>query len=254
MSPPAILVAASCHRSGSTWMQRVLHAGSDIFMWGEDQGVVRDLAARATLWRERDGLASQELAELLAHGECGETWAANARPPAKALHEGCRLLLESVYAETHGRTAWGWKAVDYDRAEIDFVRELFPDLRVVLLVRNVVDVYLSLRARGWDAWWPGGLAEICDQWCSRSSFYCTLRGEPNFFFVRYEDARAQLPEVVAFAGGRWSERTERAARLALSLTPRASLHERERQIIDARCGAVMATLGYSLADAWTGRL
>src|SRR5271170_8108548 len=171
---PFVLISASFHRSGSTWLQRVIAAGSDTFVWGETGSLVPSLRKATELWRKRAPTADRERSEFLASRMAPDVVVANMSPPEDEFVDAQRVLFRRLYAQRYGRSRWGWKAVTYDADDIRYLWDLFPDLKVLLLVRDVANVYLSLRALSWQTWWPGGTREIAELWAKRSVSYAML--------------------------------------------------------------------------------
>jgi hypothetical protein len=244
---PCVLVSASFHRSGSTWLQRIIAAGSDTFVWGETGKLVPSLRAATELWRKRAPTADRERSEYLGSATPTDIWIANMSPPEDDFIEAQRALFRRLYAERYGRRRWGWKAVIYDVEDIHYLWELFPALKVVLLVRNVANVYLSLRAMSWHTWWGGGPREIAEIWAKRSVGYATLANEPRALFLRYEETRDKIAELSSFLGLDRDQQLAAALDTPLSTSP-ASLSGQERDELFVGAGDALRHLGYALPD------
>lgn len=92
---PALLVAASLHRSGSTLVQRYVTAAIDTFMWGENGQFVQALRDAYESWPSK---AHEEVQFRQAMDDPSVTQLYAPRPP--------------------GFTQWGWKDVGYGEADI----------------------------------------------------------------------------------------------------------------------------------------
>jgi hypothetical protein len=243
---PYVLVSASFHRSGSTWLQRVIAAGSDTIVWGETGNFVPGLRKATELWRKRAPTADRERAEFLSSGMAPDVWIANMSPPEHEFIDAQRALFRRLYAERHGRGRWGWKAVTYDAEDIHYLWELFPDLKVLLLVRDLADVYSSLRALSWQTWWAGGPREIAELWAKRSMGYATLASDPRALLLKYEETSDRIAEVVRFLGLNHDQQLTKALDTPLSTTPRESLSHQEQEELLIGAGNALQQLGYPL--------
>jgi hypothetical protein len=151
-----LLVLAAGQRCGSTLVQRLLCSHPRVRIWGEHVGQLRPLLTarqRLGLWTEANGKAGRN--ELAANGYHG--FLANLTPERSAIDEACTAFIETLFAapaRKAGRPIWGFKEVRYGLPDVLLLRELFPKLRVVHVVRDPRDVLRSLdeweRAGGWS--------------------------------------------------------------------------------------------------------
>ncbi|MEO7261305.1 MAG: sulfotransferase [Jatrophihabitantaceae bacterium] len=191
MSAPLLILAAG-QRCGSTLIQRLLSSHPEVLIWGEHAGQLRQILA-----------VSQRLHEWTAeHGQLGrlgyeraghQSFMANLTPEAVHIDEAVRAFTETLFArptEAMGRPVWGFKEVRYGLAEAIAVRALFPDCRVVHIVRDPRDVLRSL-----DVWeragsgWPRSDTEVVVRDWTRvaGSFWSASDVPPWVLRVRYED-------------------------------------------------------------------
>lgn len=100
-----------------------------------------------------------------------------------------RLLFDAAfgeYADQHGKPRWGDKTPMYVR-ELDLLAEVFPDLKVIHIIRDGRDVASSLKS----VWWNQlSIIEIAIQW--RDNLVGARRfgqkaGASTYLEVRYED-------------------------------------------------------------------
>ena len=243
---PYVLVSASFHRSGSTWLQRVIAAGSDTIVWGETGNFVPGLRKATELWRKRAPIADRERSEFLSSGMAPDIGIANMSPSEEEFVDAQRALFRRLYSQRYGRSHWGWKAVTYDADDILYLWELFPTLKVILLVRDLANVYMSLRALSWHIWWAGGPREIAELWARRSLGYAALVNEPRALFLKYEETRDRVAELAGFLGLNHDQQLVRALDTPLSTTPPAPLSEQEREELLFGAGDALQRLGYPL--------
>jgi hypothetical protein len=241
---PCVLVSASFHRSGSTWLQRIIAAGSDTIMWGESGKLVPTLRTATDLWRKRAPIADRERSEFLASGMAPDIGISNMSPPEGEFLDAQRALFRRLYIQRYGRSQWGWKAVTYDADDIRYLWELFPTLKVILLVRDLAQVYLSLRALSWQTWWAGGPREIAELWAQRSVGYATLAADSRTLFLKYEDTRDRIGDLASFLQLRHDEHLVRALDTRLSTTSQETLTHPERDALVLAAGDALQRLGY----------
>jgi hypothetical protein len=243
---PCVLVSASFHRSGSTWLQRVIAAGSDTIVWGETGRFVPGLRKATELWRKRAPIADRERSEFLSSGMAPDIAIANMSPPVDEFIDAQRALFHRLYAQRYGRSSWGWKAVTYDADDIRYLWELFPALKVILLVRDLANVYLSLRALSWHTWWAGGPREIAQLWAQRSIGYATLANDSRALFLKYEETKDRVTELASFLGLKHDQQLVKALDTPLSTTSRALLSDQEREELLMGARDALQHLGYPL--------
>jgi hypothetical protein len=243
---PCVLISASFHRSGSTWLQRVIAAGSDTFVWGETGKLVPSLRTATELWRKRAPIADRERSEFLASGMAPDIEISNMSPSEGEFIDAQRALFHRLYSQRHGRSQWGWKAVNYDADDIHYLWELFPALKVILLVRDLTQVYLSLRALSWQTWWAGGPREIAELWARRSVSYATLANDSRALFLKYEETRDRIDELANFLQLRHDHHFVRALDARLLITSPATLTQPERDALVHGAGDAPLRLGYPL--------
>ncbi len=151
-----LLVLAAGQRCGSTLIQRLLCSHPRVRIWGEHLGQVRQLLTagqRLRRWTESNGMAGRN--ELAANGYHG--FIANLTPERGDVDDACVSFIDTLFAKPAreaGRPIWGFKEVRYGLPDVLVLRELFPQLRVVQLVRDPRDVLRSLdeweRSPGWS--------------------------------------------------------------------------------------------------------
>lgn len=151
-----LLVLAAGQRCGSTLVQRLLSSHPRVRIWGEHVGALRQMLTarqRLRLWSDSNGMAGRR--ELESAGHHG--FIANLTPESGQVDEACVAFIETLFAapaREEGRPVWGFKEVRYGLPDVLLLRDLFPKLRVVLVVRDPRDVLRSLdeweTLGGWD--------------------------------------------------------------------------------------------------------
>lgn len=149
-----IFVFGCSHRCGSTLLQRLLNSAPQILIWGEHNGYLNDFFWSLGNLRK---WAFQHNEERLRFFESGyDHFLANMSPDDESIQEASRAHLISLFAlpaAKLGRKIWGFKEVRYGMEVALALQELFPEMRLIHLVRHPVDVYLSLK--NWEKLDPG---------------------------------------------------------------------------------------------------
>lgn len=198
-------------------------------------------------FRRNQYVHEEETRQFLSSNQDPTAWVANINPPFSNLQDANRAFFSEFYKGTN-RSQYGWKEVHYGRSELEFLRELFPEIKIILLVRNPLTVAASLSKLGWIGRYEDtpNLGMVAELWGERTSDYIALKNEPGFFFIRYEDIRAKLDEILAFVGGARTEALQRALDTYVSKTEDTSsaLSGEEKDLIVSICGPEMIQLGY----------
>lgn len=156
ISSQPVFVFGCSHRCGSTLLQRLLNSVPQVLIWGEHNGYLNDF-----FWNYRNLLkwAAQHNEERLRFIESGfDNFLPNMSPDRENIQEAARNHLISLFALPAlklGRKIWGFKEVRYGAEVALVLQELFPETRVIHLIRDPVEVYLSLKSweendPGWD--------------------------------------------------------------------------------------------------------
>lgn len=189
-----LLVLAAGQRCGSTLVQRLLCSHPRVRIWGEHVGQLRPVLVagqRLRRWTESSGHAGRN--ELADSGYQG--FIANVTPERSEIDEACTSFIETLFAapaRNAGRPIWGFKEVRYGLSDVLLLRELFPRLRVVLVVRDPRAVLSSL-----DEWERlGGWTRIDTEasvrnWLSVAGSFSAVATDAHLrsfiLLVRYED-------------------------------------------------------------------
>jgi len=191
MSAPILILAAG-QRCGSTLVQRLLSSHPEVLIWGEHAGQLRELLAigeRLSGWTTEHGEIGRQGYARSGH----QSFMANLTPQAGAVDDAVRAFVEVLFARPaadQGRPVWGFKEVRYGLAEATALRRLFPDCRVVHIVRDPRDILRSLEV--WERGeWPRSDTEIAiGDWARvGASFWSPAAAElpPWVLRMRYED-------------------------------------------------------------------
>lgn len=112
-------------------------------------------------------------------------------------------IIRTIYAFwalKHGKTSWGGKTPDYT-GHIESLTQLFPDVKIIHIVRDGRDVALSLFALPWG---PKDVYVAANYWKKRIVFGSSGKMvlNKNFLEFKYEDFLANpetlFPQVLEF--------------------------------------------------------
>jgi hypothetical protein len=165
-----------------------------VLIWGEHVGQLRHVlvaSQRLRLWTEANGMAGRN--ELAANGYQG--FIANLTPERSVIDDACFTYIETLFAKPArevGRTIWGFKEVCYGLSDVLLLREFFPRLRVVQLVRDPRDVLRSLdeweRSGGWSR---VDTDKALRRWLDVARSFVATATDPHLrsfiLSIRYED-------------------------------------------------------------------
>lgn len=273
---PVFLLAAA--RSGSTYLQRLINCMSEITLWGEHGGFLRQLAqayASAShpnfarnIRRARGWVPHllEKRAVLQPNQRAVNTieWV-NAYEP-EALREGFRRLLLGFFSDPVPRgSRWGFKEIRYGEDEARFLEQLFPQARFVYLLRHPVAVLKSQiddLAKGQNAQLPGRLRRL------RDHHQAVVEAAPRFargaaLLVSYEafvdGTHTQMRQMSKFLGTGYdiaavdtiiAETHARGLQVAAAPRDRESLVEQIQAFLSDRQVALDAGLVDELADSY----
>lgn len=205
MNPPAqpVFVFSSSWRSGSTLLQRFITASGEVLVWGETGGALNAIAEAVAGWEQITADSSRRFPGGIggkgesAYGkfvassksEHASQWIANLSPAYADILAGVYGLFDTLYGQralSLGYPRYGIKETRCDLTTARQLRALFPDARFLFLVRNPLDVILSIKRRNWMGR-PASHATLkyyADHWRSRSMQF---RQADFGLALRYED-------------------------------------------------------------------
>jgi len=187
-----LLVLAAGQRCGSTLVQRLLSSHPEVLIWGEHAGQLREILAVAERLREWGTDYGDQARQ--SYGRAGhQSFMANLTPEAHHIDEAVAAFIHALFAEpakSLGRPVWGFKEVRYDLAEAEAIQRLFPECRVVHIVRDPRDVLRSLDVweRGQE-WLRSDTEVVVRDWIRVAESFWSASAElpPWVLRLRYED-------------------------------------------------------------------
>jgi hypothetical protein len=219
-----VFVLATGWRTGSTLLQRVLMTDRRLMLWGEPLGRFGLLTrlSEAVCGVQAGWPPNEYWFDQRPPGDLTACWIANLFPPAEDFRASLRALFDRWLCEParlRGYTRWGFKEVRLGAAEGVLLRWLYPSAHFVVISRNPINAYRSVKgsARDWSlfARWPDRhvdcVVSFARHWDSLASSWTGGPTDLAPFVVRYED----LTSSDDFA--------PLASRLQLSLEPARAL-------------------------------
>ena len=234
-APPVFIVGAA--RSGTTMLRLMLNNHphlaipfeSGFIPWIyrriDEYGDLRDRANRSRVLSDIEDHHVAKIGDLVADRD------AILDQPASTYQELVRAIF-ACYAIRQGKRRWGDKTPGYIMF-MDVLVELFPDCRIIHLVRDGRDVALSQQSM---KWMTSNLPTIALNW----RWMTTLGHQVgkmlgnNFLEIRYEDlvldTEATLRRTCVFLSEPYSEEMLRYPEDALANMPERSLKWHARSI------------------------
>jgi len=259
---PPVFVLGGGGRTGSTLVQRLLISTGEIMIWGEHAGILLDGLQRIVSgmqeWIDQEG--RRHLERFREQG--WNAWIPNVNPSHEAFVAGARAALLEALAEPAmrmGYRRWGFKEIRYNGAAVAFLKMLFPDASIIVVLRHPGEALRSIKVTAWYAKDHGARPEaFLAAWESSSASLAASASKfSGVLVLRYEDLVAEperFVEAIAKHVGIDANRFDRAAaavRLrgapdALMPEP-APLDERDRAALAApSVKRAAAALGYRL--------
>jgi hypothetical protein len=132
------------HRGGTTFVQRLLNCHLDLVVWGEQGGMLNELARMHQCLKSAP-LVKVDAADYAGFADFAETFEPWASPATAG--EMLRLSarhLDQIYSDCGGIARWGLKEIRYNNdATLHFLMALFPRARFLFLRRDPLAVYRS---------------------------------------------------------------------------------------------------------------
>jgi hypothetical protein len=197
--------------------------------------------------------------------EAAPTLAANAEPN----YAGVMKAIYQYYAKLHSRARWGDKMATFRRC-LPVLLELFPDARIVHIIRDGRDVTSSLLELSFG---PNSTYVAAKKWRNfiDHALDFAARHPTNVYTLRYEDLidnpEKYLREICNFVGEPFDEKMLEFHKTGNARVPRQEIHEqlkkpvnKERsarwkkdmspsqvRVFEAVAGQQLDRLGYELA-------
>ena len=193
----------SLTRAGSTLLQRMLSTHRELVIWGEHFGILSRLRnAVDVLDDARNQLTAGYRARdlLVGSGEDTSTIPPQVNPfDIRGFEEHLRRFIVELFTEDLAPgTRWGFKEVHYFTTDLRFLQRLFPDMRLIVLVRRpAAQVSSFVRAPWRQLPEPGDAARrdaIAAMVAAETATWAARYGE----LMRFVESRASTSMVVRY--------------------------------------------------------
>lgn len=225
---PFFVVGAQ--RSGTTMLRLMLNQHSELCVPFESVFI----PAFYRRLNEYGDLRAQESMERLLDDIIADPWVQKAKlvPDRQAVlaqepvdYAGLVDAIFGAYAQAQGKSRWGDKTPGYVE-DLDLINRLFPECRVIHLVRDGRDVALSLAGVSWGS---RDLIKNAADWRWKAVLGRKMGGlmGPRYLEVFYEDLvsnpREVLGEICDFLGAEYEDSMLRYSEAAQGEMPARSL-------------------------------
>lgn len=250
---PIFLLSAGW-RSGSTLVQRLICSNPSTMLWGEpfgDHVPICRLAASI-----KDFGPDNPHAGYAFDGDAAELskdWIANLNPGLEALYRAHLSFFETLFAKPaidQGFTRWGIKSVRLSGFHASYLKWLYPNSKIVFLVRHPLSAYRSYRGKRWYTVRPDfparGIRRFMAHWRYLAESFLDQQEAVGGMLIRYEDLIVSHESV-----GRLGDHLEMnldESVLTHNVGARSAKQRNasfvERRICRAMTGSVCRRLGY----------
>ena len=235
-----IIISAATHRSGSTLLQRILNVRKKTLIWGEQDGLLTQFHHIHRNLKHYSVNLKQQRLNYFNNDEDPNHWIACMNPEIefvdKAVTDSIKVLFNSLYEQyREGKDIIGFKEVRYGEDELTLFRKCYPDAKIILLVRNPIDVWKSMLGAGLG----NNNVSFVKKWKKQTSYYLELaKNDPNAYLIKYEDIVNKDPnaiETISQLGKISIDEIDSVISKKIWSTPRDITFATEKFIID-ECG------------------
>jgi hypothetical protein len=253
------------YRGGTTFVQRLLNCHRQVTIWGENGG----FASRLRLMHERFARDAQfvDSRDFRQFDAFADTFAPYANPvDSNELIKHMATFLETMYWPDRRPTVWGFKEIRHNnQADIAFLRLLFPNAKLVLLMRHPRDLLRSDLHSQWSPAQFGRFSGYVDRFIVRYLRTCLAFSNAVDQFpadariCSYEEfcERGFYPEFCDWLGLRQDEIDQRLVGIVREMRTGSSLGANGRTVPEQEAENAMSYFGerfsFSLAQEKAAR-
>lgn len=206
-----VFILSAGWRSGSTLLQRLVCSAQERAMWGEpygDTGLLEYLSEPLKRINAQLPQPSYFVDKLDHNVPMSQQWIANLYPSLHDLRLAYRAFYDRLFVDTankNGYKTWGLKEVRLDAQHARVLRWLYPDCKIILLVRNPIDAWRSYAEfKRWYHIRPNkpvfNVNRFCDHWERLAASYLQHHNALDALIVRYEDILRKDGEIERISG------------------------------------------------------
>ncbi len=201
-----VFILSAGWRSGSTLLQRLVCSAHQRAMWGEpygDTGLLEYLNEPLKRINQQLPQPSYFIDKLDQDVPMSQQWIANLYPSLHDLRLAYRAFYDRLFvtpANENGYQDWGLKEVRLDAQHAAVLRWLYPDCKIILLVRNPIDAWRSYAEfKRWYHIRPNkpvfNVNRFCDHWERLAASFFENQEKLGALLVRYEDILGNDQEI-----------------------------------------------------------
>jgi hypothetical protein len=208
-----LLVASPTTRSGTTLLQRLLCSASNTLIYGEFCANELFMATQLYLLKQQQlsmgqGYRKEQLEQVLS-GQVNH-WIPDLMPDPK---EWLKVIGESNfrqfeymkdYALQHNRPVWGMKMAGWNPHSLHQIMGLFPETRLIYLIRNAEDCLRSAKAM--DMVGEGNEEQFLQSWNYNHQTIRQIIPSERVLYVQYEDlvktSSSVIEKLESFSGAK----------------------------------------------------
>jgi len=246
-----IIISAATYRSGSTLVQRIFNSREKTIIWGEHRACLSAFSCiykNLKEWSENGDFIRQRN-EFFKENRDPNIWIANLIPNKSyldaAIVKATRTFLDEYYSEFKSNfDILGFKEVRYGREELELLRKCYANCKIIMIVRNPIDVWSSLLG---VHWYNGHLEGFIKQWNKNTGDYLEfLEEDNNSFLIRYEDIIARKEDIMELLS-KLGDIDKKKIYSVLDVridSSHQSVPVEDKIYILKHCGTLMQRLGY----------
>lgn len=213
LAPPPddpLFVLCAGWRTGSTFVQRLAASSGERLVWGEVfdrssilQGMTDQLRPFSPDWPSQDMRFDPDR-------PIHEWFSARLSPEGEQLRVAHRAMFDALLAapaHVRGFERWGAKEVRLDAEHAYYLKWLYPNARILFLVRNPIHCWRSYRPKRYWHWhWPDDQVTTPQafgrHWVQLAQSYLDHADDLGALLCKYEDLKSPdfHEEFVAFLG------------------------------------------------------
>lgn len=203
-----IFIFASGLRCGSTLLQRFLNSHKNFFIWGEHGGILKEFEKAYNNMKKRSSRFEDDIKNYKQKGY--DSWTANMSPSFDHIVHAYRVFVYEYISRNaiqlkQGSTRFGFKETRYGYDMYLFFTSLFPNCRIIHMVRNIEDCYLSLKKWEGSNWKLQDIGSSIQNWKKvNRSFMNVKTNKKNYHLLKYENlignTNKEVNELCRFIG------------------------------------------------------
>jgi hypothetical protein len=198
-----VFVFSAGWRSGSTLVQRLICSNGETLIWGEpfgDRVPVCRLAQTITDLSESDPHWRYSIDKF--SGDLSTQWVANLNPGPTAIRGAHLAFFEAFLAKPasdRGVKRWGAKWINLTAYHASYLKWLYPQCKIVFLVRNPLDAFRSYKNKDWfivhGRHQVRGVIRFVAHWNYLAKSFLSEQQKLGALLLKYEDVVSR-PEAL----------------------------------------------------------